>query len=654
VGDHVAVGARIEHALGRRLDAAGLEAARALLAAAVADDGALAPILAAGGSLAGLEAAEAAGLVVLEPGQVAFRHPLVRSVVLARTDPAERRAAHRAYAAALGSGDRHAWHAAAGALAPDEAIAAALEGTGERAAGRGGHAAAASAFEQAARLTPDPEPQARRLHRAAESAWLGGDGPRALALLDEAEPSTAAEHLRGRVLVRRGPVPEAIRVLRTGAGTAEPARAAEMLAEAAYAAVYTSAGQDMDELARLALELAPADEPKARCVALIALGAARAIRGDPTASAPLEQAAELIAGTPELRDDLALATWLGVAPAYLRAPDSAYEPLVRSIALAREQGAVGVLPVALFYLGAGRFAAGRWREAAAHFTEGARLAEEAGLRADAAASLAGLARLEARRGNATGSGAAVERAREAVLPFFESWALHAQGEAALVAGDAAGALEAFEAKQRLLEDEHLSDPDLSSEPELAETLVHLGRAAEARAVAERALGGALAKGRPWAVARAQRAMALTDAIPFSDFEDPGDAFETARTKLCHGEALRREGRRRDARTPLREALAAFDSLGATPWTARAVAELRATGEVVRRRDPATLDELTPQELRVASMLAGGATTREAGAALYLSPKTVEYHLRHVYSKLGINSRAALASALATDVPRARC
>ena len=134
--------------------------------------------------------------------------------------------------------------------------------------------------------------------------------------------------------------------------------------------------------------------------------------------------------------------------------------------------------------------------------------------------------------------------------------------------------------------------------------------------------------------------------------EAGDTFETARSRLCLGEQLRRAGRRGAARTPLREALAGFDDLGARPWSARAAAELQATGESVRRRDPATLDELTPQELRVATMLARGATTREAGAALYLSPKTVEYHLRHVYLKLGINSRAALAGALTRDAPPA--
>jgi DNA-binding CsgD family transcriptional regulator len=672
VGDHVAVGARIEHALGRRLDTIDGAAARALLAVAVADDDALSPVLSAaqalGGSLAGLEAAEAAGLVRLSPGRVVFRHPLVRSVLLARTDAADHRAAHRAYAAALtehGEGDRGAWHTAAGALAPDEAIAAALAATGERAAGRGGHAAAVSAFEQAARLTPDAGARARRLHRAAEAAWLGGDGPRALALLDEAAPSmpgderAAAAHLRGRVLIRRGPVPLAIRILREAAEAAassDPARAAEMLADATYAAVYIAG--DMQALAGRALELAPPDVPSARCVACIAWGAALVIRGDPSASAALEEARGLIAGTPELRDDIRLAAWLGVLPAFLRASLDQYGPLADTIARARERGAIGVLPVALFYLGVGQLAGGRWAESAASFTEAVRLADEAGLRVDAAAALAGLVRLEARRGDATLQPSALEHAREADLPFFESWVLHARGETALGAGDAAAAYAAFEAKRALLERQGMSDPDLSPGPELAETLARLGRDAEARELAGRTMADARAKGQPWALARAHRALALADpddetalgafATAIELHAAAHDSFEEARTRLCLGERLRRAGRRSEARGPLRDALAGFEALGAAPWASRAAAELQATGEVVRRRDPTSLDELTPQELRVAAMLAGGATTRQAGAALYLSPKTVEYHLRHVYLKLGINSRAALAAALAPD------
>jgi DNA-binding CsgD family transcriptional regulator len=677
VGDHVSVGSRIARALGRRLDAVGPDALRGLLAVAVADAVELAPALATaralGGSLGGLEAAEAAGLVELGPGRVAFRHPLVRSVVLARTDPGDRRAAHRAYAAALAgdpaAGDRGTWHAAAGAVAPDEAIAAALAATGERAAGRGGHAAAASAFEQAGRLTPDAARRALRLRRSAEAAWLGGDGPRALELLDDAAalPAAAgaraeAEHLRGRVLARRGPVPDAIGVL-SGAAEAiageDPAHAAEMLAEAAYAALYASVGTEMDELARRAMELAPPGVPRARCVASIALGAALVLRGDPAASAPLEAAAALIAATPELREDVQLAAWLGVVPAFMRGDPAQYEPLARAVALARERGAVGVLPFALFYLGTGLLATGRqWAEAAAAFAEGQRLAEEAGLPVDALASLAGLARLAARRGAPdAGEHAATVllRARTAGMPFFEAWALHAQGEAALGRGDAQGALAALEAKQRLLDAHAMEDPDLSPAPELAETLLRLGRDADARAVADLALAQADAKGRPWARARAHRAVALArgdDDAALAEFAaalalhtGAHDPFEEARTRLCLGERLRRAGRRGEARAPLRDALARFDGLGAAPWSLRASAELQATGETVRRRDAASLDELTPQELRVALMLAGGATTRAAAAALYLSPKTVEYHLRHVYLKLGVNSREALAAAL---------
>ena len=255
VGDHVPIGARIERALGRRLDRLPAEALGALVAAAVADGDALAPVLGAaptlGGSLAGLEAAEAAGLVDLAAGRVAFRHPLVRSVVLARAAPAERRAAHRAYAARLdpvADGERRAWHAAAGTLEADEAVAGSLAEAAVSAGARGGHAAAAAAFEQAARLSPDPPMRAQRLRRAADAAWLAGDGPRALALLDEAAPypvaaleRAEAAHLRGRVLARRGPVPLAVSVLQEAAeaiAEQQPAKAAEMLAEAAYAALH--------------------------------------------------------------------------------------------------------------------------------------------------------------------------------------------------------------------------------------------------------------------------------------------------------------------------------------------------------------------------------------------------------------------------------
>ena len=676
VGDHVPIGARIERALGRRLDALEPEALPPLLAAAVADGEELEPVLGAarelGGSLAGLEAAEAAGLVALAPGRIAFRHPLVRSAVLARAAPAARRAAHRAYAAALdplAGAERRAWHVAAATLEADETVAAALATAAVGAGERGGHAAAAAAFEQAARLSPDPPRRAERLRRAADAAWLAGDGPRALALLDEAAPIPAGDaeraeagHLRGRVLARRGPVPLAISVLQEAAeaiAAEQPAMAAEMYAEAAYAALYgPGAAEAMDRIARRAVELAPADDPRARCLAAIALGAALVVGGRPEAADWLAEAMALIDATPELRDDVRLAALVGVPATFLRAERAGYQPLVRAVARARERGAVGVLPFGLFYLGMGALGSPRWAEAAAHFEEALRLAGETGLRVDAVAVLVGLARLEARRGDAAASDharTALGLAREFGMPFFEAGALHAQGDVAWERGDLAGAVAAFEAKAAVIAQHGLRDPDLSPAPELVEAFVRLGRADEAAALAAPVVGEAGVKGRPWALARARRAEALVcedDAGALEHYASAlalhareEDVFERARTELCLGERLRRAGRRSDARVPLRAALATFDALGAAPWADRASAELEATGETARRRDASSLDQLTPQELRIALMLAEGSTTRQAAAALYLSPKTVEYHLRHVYLKLGVNSRAALAEAL---------
>ena len=131
-----------------------------------------------------------------------------------------------------------------------------------------------------------------------------------------------------------------------------------------------------------------------------------------------------------------------------------------------------------------------------------------------------------------------------------------------------------------------------------------------------------------------------------------DAFETARTQLAYGERLRRARKRKLARQHLRAALEQFDYLDARPWADRARTELTATGETLRRRDPSTMDELTPQELQIALLLASGKTTRDAAASMFLSPKTIEYHLRHVYLKLGIHSREELAQAVADQ--RRRC
>ncbi len=201
---------------------------------------------------------------------------------------------------------------------------------------------------------------------------------------------------------------------------------------------------------------------------------------------------------------------------------------------------------------------------------------------------------------------------------------------------------------------------MSPGPALVDAYLRLGRLDDAVAAAEGYASRARAKGQPWALARSARSTALVAddfepafAEALSWHEQTPDAFETARTRLAYGGRLRRARQRVRAREQLRGALETFDRLGPSPWADAAGAELAATGETARRRDPATLGDLTPQELQIALLLAGGKTTREAAAAVFLSPKTIEYHLRSVYRKLNVNSRQALAEALSYSPHTAR-
>jgi DNA-binding CsgD family transcriptional regulator len=325
------------------------------------------------------------------------------------------------------------------------------------------------------------------------------------------------------------------------------------------------------------------------------------------------------------------------------------------MAAARSQGALGTLPSALWLAARDAATSDRWAVADALYAEAIQLARETGQAMALTAGLAGLACVEARQGR---EAPCREHAAEALaladrlgLDFFRLWALDALAELELGRGDVAAAVAALEDKERLLAQRGIADPDVSPVPELVEALLRLDREHDARARLEAFTRRAEAKGQPWALARAARCWGLLDGR--SGFEDAlrlhaqtPDRFEEARTRLCLGEALRRERRRTDARVPLRQALEVFDELGAAPWAERARRELLATGETARRRTPSTLDQLTPRELQVALVLAEGHTLREAGAKLFLSPKTVDYHLRHVYRKLGIRSRDALAAALA--------
>ncbi|UUZ61311.1 helix-turn-helix transcriptional regulator [Nocardioides sp. B-3] len=226
-------------------------------------------------------------------------------------------------------------------------------------------------------------------------------------------------------------------------------------------------------------------------------------------------------------------------------------------------------------------------------------------------------------------------------------------------GDPAAALSHLQRLDTLLVELSPGDPDLSPRAELVDVLLRLGHTDEATRTAAAYGAAADAKGQPRARARAFRCRAMVSAEGFDTafqqapalHEETPDRFEAARTSLAYGARLRRAGRRVDARAHLRGALDSFAAPGAEVWADRAATELHLTGERVPRRAVGGIASLTPQELRVAVLLADGRTTREAAAALFLSPKTVEYHLRKVYTKLDIRSREELAGAVAGSQPQ---
>ena len=327
----------------------------------------------------------------------------------------------------------------------------------------------------------------------------------------------------------------------------------------------------------------------------------------------------------------------------------------------RDQAAIGTLPSLLFYIARGDATTDRWAAAEAGYDETVRLARETGQSTDLALALAGRAWLQARRGRPADSRADAEESirisRKHDVHVAHAWSMFALGELELAGGRMVESLEEFQRLSAILDDLGILDVDLMPGPELAEVLQRLGRGEQARAVAARYAQAARDKGQPWALARAGRTSGLLAADDgFEEHfeaalrlhEQAPDAFELARTQLALGGRLRRARRRVDARPPLRAGLSSFERLGATPWADLAALELRATGETAVRRAVGGVSELTGQELQIARMLAEGRTTRQAAAALFLSPKTVEYHLRHVYTKLDIRSREELARAVPPD------
>jgi DNA-binding CsgD family transcriptional regulator len=673
-GAPVLVSAQLSRRFLQRADSLDQAARQALVLCATSETGDLPTLERAaarlGIDLEAIAAAENAGLVTLRAGLVEFRHPLARSAIYADTPASERRAAHLALAAALPDRDvdRRAWHLAAAAVGTDETASAALEQAGSRGRDRSAYATATAAFERAARLTASSDRRARLLHESAEAGWLAGFTDRAVGLLAEArteasDPVTLAEidELVGHIATRCGPVMRGHAILTAAAVSADPERAVAMLAEATFACFLAGKPAAMLATAEQAkAALPPNPSLRARFLATMTVGMARIFGGDAAAGAEAVQVAVALAeGSADLREDLWLIPWLTLGPLFLRQTGSGRPLLEHALRSARARAAVGALPYVLNLIARDQAATDRWAVAGATCQEAIDLARESGQRTELTTGLAGLAWLQARRGREkecrTCATEALSLCRELGMGLAEIWTRGALGQLELGLGDAARAAEHLEHQRQMLSDHGITDPDMSPAAELTEAYARLGQVDDAHRVAAEFVATASAKGQPWSLARAQRCLGLlaadTDFPQYfeqaiSIHEQTLDAFESARTRLAYGERLRRARNRVLAREQLRAALDTFERLDARPWADRARAELTATGETLRRRGPSTIDELTPQELQIAMLLAAGRTTRETAAALFLSPKTVEYHLRHVYLKLDIHTRDELAQMLA--------
>jgi DNA-binding CsgD family transcriptional regulator len=659
--------ARLEAAFGERVRRLPAPARTLLLVAAADDTGDPAVVLRAAARLGVatevLDQAEAAGLIGTGGDRLQFRHPLVRSAAYRTASFTARQAAHRALAEVLSGedvADRRAWHLAAAALGPDERPAAELERSADRARRRGGHAAAAAALERAAELTTGDGERGRRLATAATAAWMAGQAERAAALLDRAEPLVAdppsrveVAHLRGTIEASRGVAMQAAAMLIAGSELAaplDPDRALQMLVQASEAASLAGDVGPTAELGRRAAAL-PATSPPGRFLRAFLQGMGRVAEGDPAAGVPLLRDAIAQAGA---MDDPRRLLWAGLAAFFVGDLDTGNALHVRAVARARQEGAVGLLPWALEYLAPVELAAGRLEAARVDATEGLGLARDTGNDTSACRHLATLAHLAALRGDE-------ETCRAHAAETLDRAAARGLGLSLTLAANALALLElglgrseeALARYGRML----AAGPGAGSPffavytvPDLVEAAVRSGQADAA--------AGPLAAFEQLATmagtAELQAQLARCRGLLGPEEDAPGhfeealarhDAharpFDAARTELLYGEALRRARRRGEARTRLRGALEVFQRLGATPWADRAAAELRATGETARRRNPGTQAQLTPQELQIVRLVGEGGTNREIGAQLFLSRRTIDYHLRNVFVKLGVSSRGEL-------------
>jgi DNA-binding CsgD family transcriptional regulator len=664
---------RIEESFRRRVDQLPVDSQSLLLVAAADELGDPTTVWRVAELLeipddAGLPAAEA-GLIDALPA-IRFHHPLVRSAVYGGASVEQRQAVHRALAEvtdAEADPDRRAWHLAAAAMGPNEEIAGELERLAGRAQVRGGLAAAGAFMERSAQLTPNPEQQAMRQLVAAGTHLMAGAHERAERLLAAAnthlsDPGARAQALRMEGAIRfadgrGGDTPSLLFDAAMAQRDVDPGLARETLfeaLEAAYWAAYLTTGTTVFDVAEAGREVPMADEPAP--VSLLLAGYTERLAGNSAGAVDVwRRAAAAIAedalGEPSLR------WWYGMAwnaTGEMFAFDDHLAIGRLRVRLARQQGALVVLPVALSCQAWNELLAGRVDVGESLLTEAVDIAVSAGIPSmPGAQDLMSLAMI-CWRGREDEAAVTAER-------VFAEAEIRGQGLAAVLTHFVLTFLELGHGHYEAARDHAMlvydADPLYVASIGLAdcvEATLRCGDRDSATAAAERLAARAVPAGTPWALGLLARARALLadddDAEPLhleaiDQLGRSGVVVDAARAHLLYGEWLRRQRRRRDARRELRTAYDMFQETGGWAFANRASVELLATGEHARARADDTRDALTPQERQVAELAADGHSNAEIGAQLFISPHTVAYHLRKVFTKLGVTSRHELGAVI---------
>ncbi len=664
--DPLPLASRIERSFLRRLQPLPVKTQRLLLAAAAEPTGEVTLLWRAAGRL-GVEAdaaapAETAGLIEFG-ARVRFRHPLLRAAIYRAAAESDRREVHRALAEATDPGadpDRRAWHRACAAIGPDEAIAGELERSAARAQGRGGVAAAAALLQRSAELTPDPARRAARALAAGRAKFAAGAPDAAHELLAMAELGRLDEFQRAGLARLRAQMAfaerrgwDAPRLLLDAArklGPLDSGLARETYLDALGAVVFAGrlGGRPSVREAAEAARAAP------RPVDLLLDGAAtRLVEGYIAGMPPLRRALDALRRDSG-RGETDIMGWPGLACLVASVPialelwdDTAWHELAaRVVGLAREAGALAVLPVALAYRASAHVHAGELGAAAGLIEEANAIMAATGSAPFRYPALM----LAAWRGEEAPALDLIEAVVQDATARGEGRALGLAGYVTAVLYNGLSGYEAALAGAR----QACEHEDLGffgwSLAELVEAGVRSGASDEAAAALRQLGERTRAAGSEWALGIQARSRALLSDGPAADtlYREAIDrlgrgrvAVHLARAHLVYGEWLRREQRRSEAREHLRAAHAMFGRFGAAAFAERARRELQATGETVRKRTAGTCDSLTTQEAQVARLAAEGHTNTEIGARLFISPRTAEYHLHKVFSKLGISSRRQL-------------